>query len=142
MWAAEGAELADCGRTVPAGHELAPGRAAQRLHVVILQLDPLRRQPVQGRGLDLGAVVPDIPEALVVHQDEHDVRLGARLVELVPPVARLRVPVFPRQLNAPRLRNDEAEEQTHRHPQQIHVSGGLGAPGAVTAARRVGVCGR
>ena len=96
--------------TVPAGHELAPGRAAQRLHVVILQLDTLSRQPVQGRGFDLGAVVPDIAEALVVHQDEDDVGLRARLVELVPAVARPRVPVLPRQLNAPRLGDDEAEE--------------------------------
>lgn len=96
--------------TVPAGHELAPGRAAQRLHVVILQLDTLSRQPVQSRGFDLGAVVPDIAEALVVHQDEDDVGLRARLVELVPSVAQPRVPVLPRQLNAPRLRDDEAEE--------------------------------
>lgn len=96
---------------LPAGHELAPGRAAQRLHVVILQLDSFRRQPVQGRGLDLGSVVPDIPEALVIHQDEHDVRLRARFIKLVPSVAQqLSVPGVPRHLNAPSLGNDEAEE--------------------------------
>lgn len=64
--------------SVPAGHQLAPGRAAQRLHVVILQFHSLCCQPVQGRGFDLGTVVADIPEALVVHQDEYDVRLRAR----------------------------------------------------------------
>lgn len=96
--------------TVPAGHELAPGGAAERLHVVILQFDSLRCQPVQCRGFDLGAVVPNIPEALIIHQDKNDVRLGAGFVKFVPPVAQLGVPVFPRHLNAPRLRNDEAEE--------------------------------
>lgn len=124
-------------RTIPAGHELAPGRAAQRLHVVVLQLDSLRCQPVQSRGFDLRAVVANIPETLIVHQDEDDVRLrAARLLEVVPSVAQLGVPVFPRQLNAPRLRDDEAEEQTHRDPQEEHVSAGLGAPGAVTVALR------
>lgn len=81
---------------VPAGHELAPGRAAQRLHVVILQLDSLRSQPVQSRGFDLGAVVPNIPETLVVHQDEDDVRLRPRFVELITTVA----PILPGQLDA------------------------------------------
>lgn len=95
---------------LPAGHELAPGRAAEWLHVVILQFDSLRCQPVQGRCFDLGAVVPNIPEALIIHQDKNDVRLRTRFTKLVPSAAVLRVPVFPRHLNAPRLRNDEAEE--------------------------------
>lgn len=75
--------------TLPAGHQLAPGRAAQWLHVVILQFDSLRRQPVQSRGFDLGAVVAYVPKALIIHQDEDDVRL---FIELVPPIA----PVLPR----------------------------------------------
>lgn len=110
-------------RIVPAGHQLAPRRAAQRLHVVVLQLDSLRRQPVQGGRLDLGAVVTDIPETLVVHQDEDDVRLLAGPIEVI-------AAVVPRRLVAPRLRHDEAEEHSQRNPQDQHVSGGLGAPGA------------
>lgn len=128
--------------TVPASHELAPGRAAERLHVIILQLDSLRCQPVQSRGFDLWAVVPHIPEALVIHQDKDDVRLRARLVKLIASVAQLGVPTLPRQLNAPRLRNDEAEEQTQRDPQYVHVSARLRPPGAVTVGRWDGVCGR
>lgn len=90
---------------IPAGHELAPGRAAERLHIIILQFDSLRCQPVQRRGLDLGAMVPNVPEALIIHEDENDMRLRARLVKFI-----FSVPVFPRHLNAPRLSDDEAEE--------------------------------
>lgn len=131
--------------TVPAGHELAPGGATERLHIVVLQFDSLRCQPVQCRGFDLGAVVPNIPEALIIHQDKHDVRLGARLLKLVPSVDLLGVPVFPRHLNAPRLGNDEAEEQTHRDPQDEHVSQADWRPRERRAAsgwRRGGGCGR
>lgn len=89
-------------RGVPAGHELAPGRAAERLHVVVLQLHALRRQPVQGGRLNLGAVIAHVPEALIVHQDEDDVRRRFAKV------------------GAPSVRHDEAEEQTERKPPNQH----------------------
>lgn len=109
-----------CARFIPAGHQLAPRRAAQRLHVVVLQLDSLRRQPIQGGRLDLGAVVADIPEALVVHQDEDDVRLLlTRPIEVIAAVVPRRVVV------APRPRDDEAQQQAQRKPRDQHVAGGF-----------------
>jgi hypothetical protein len=57
------------------GHELHPGRGAQRLDVAVLEPHPAGGQPVQVRRLVRGAAVT--PQALVpevVGQDEHDVR--------------------------------------------------------------------
>lgn len=73
-------------------------------------------------------MVANVPKALVIHQDEDDVRL---CIELVPPIA----PVLPRRLDT--VRDDETEENTERDPQDQHVSGGFGAPGAA----RVGCAG-
>lgn len=52
-------------------------------------------------------------------------------IELVPPIA----PVLPRRLDT--VRDDETEEKAERDPQDQHVSGGFGAPGAA----RVGCAG-
>ncbi|MEQ2213859.1 hypothetical protein XENOCAPTIV_022356, partial [Xenoophorus captivus] len=121
--------------SLPAGHQLAPGRAAERLNVVILQLDSLRRQPVQIRGFDLGAMVPNIPKALIIHQDEDDMRLGGRLLELISPVTQRGPPVFPRHvLDAPCRRDDEAEEESHRRPPEEHASARLGTAAEVICA--------
>lgn len=66
-------------------------------------------------------MVADVPKALIIHQDEDDMRL---FIELVPPIA----PVLPRRLDT--VRDDETEEKTERDPQDQHFSGGFGAPGA------------
>lgn len=57
---------------IPACDELAAGRRAQRLDIVVLQPDPLRGQFIQRRAADLPAVVADVIEALVVGQNEDD----------------------------------------------------------------------
>lgn len=49
---------------VPAGHELAAGRRADGLNVVVLQPHALRRQFVQSGGLDGWVVVADVIEPL------------------------------------------------------------------------------
>lgn len=59
---------------LPAGDQLAAGRRADGLDVVVLQLHTLGCQPVQGGRLDVRAVVPDVVVALVISQDEDDVR--------------------------------------------------------------------
>lgn len=75
--------LGGAGTCSPAGHELTPGWTTQRLNVVILQLDAVSREPVQCRRLDFGPVISHVPEALVVHHNENDVRLRAGLVHFV-----------------------------------------------------------
>lgn len=49
---------------VPARDELAAGRRADGLNVVVLQPHALRRQLVQRGGLDGGVVVADVVETL------------------------------------------------------------------------------
>lgn len=51
-------------RLLPAGDQLAAGRRADGLDVVVLQRHALRRQLVQGGGLEGGVVVADVVEAL------------------------------------------------------------------------------
>jgi hypothetical protein len=60
---------------IAAGHELTAGRGTYRLHVVVLQAHALLRQFVKGRGFDLRLVVADVVVAVVVREDQHDVRL-------------------------------------------------------------------
>lgn len=71
---------AECCRThlVPAGHQLVSGGGAQRLDVVVLQADPRGGQLVQVGCPDLGLVVAHVVPAIVICQDEDDVRLGSR----------------------------------------------------------------
>lgn len=60
--------------TLPAGDELAAGRGADGLDVVILQLHSVSSQFVQHRCPDVRAVVADVVESLIVCHDEKDVR--------------------------------------------------------------------
>ena len=55
------------------GHQRHPGRAADRVGVKPIQLDPLRREPVEVRRPDLAAVKPDILPAHVVGNNQHHV---------------------------------------------------------------------
>lgn len=64
--------LEACVYLIPACDELAAGRRAQRLDIVVLQPDPLRGQLIQRRAADLAAVVADVIEALVVGQNKDD----------------------------------------------------------------------
>lgn len=63
---------------VAAGHQLVPGWSAQRLDVVILQPNPALGQPVQMRSPDLRAVVAHIIPAVIIRQNEHDIRRFGR----------------------------------------------------------------
>lgn len=70
---------------VPAGDELAAGRRADGLNVVVLQPDALRRQLVQRGGLDGGVVVADVIETL---QEENatpvnPILTAARLINFI-----------------------------------------------------------
>lgn len=63
---------------VAAGHQLVPGRSAQRLDVVVLQPNPALGQVVQMRSPDLRAVVAHIIPAEIIRQNQHDIRRFGR----------------------------------------------------------------
>ena len=58
-------------------HELTAGRGTEGLDIVVLQSHPLRSQSVHVGGSNPGPVVPDVVEAIVVSQHEHNV--GSRV---------------------------------------------------------------
>ena len=60
--------------TLPAGDELTPGRGADGLDVIILQLHSVRSQFIQRRCPDVRAVVANVIEPLIICHDENDVR--------------------------------------------------------------------
>lgn len=57
----------------PSSHELTAGGRADGLDIIVLQLDPLSCQLIQHWGVDVRAMVADVPIALVVHHDEDQV---------------------------------------------------------------------
>ncbi len=119
-----GVEVRDPGEPRPVrvhpGLDRRPGRRAQRRGVVVREPDAVGGEPVDRRRRDLGSVGPDVAEAHVVEQDEHDVGAPRRGADRGrPPRRRL-----------PHGATDRTTEPpvTVRHPRA--------SPGARTARRR------